>query len=143
MVSEENKQFIEKHGTDAQPDSKIENLISNRGKNSELPCAVAFEIAKELGVSAGEIGKNADLLNFRLIKCQLGLFGYDQKKIVKPKNNASRDLQDAILQALVDGRLPCEKAWGIASRFKVPKMTVSGACEAMVIKIKPCQLGAF
>jgi len=55
----------------------------------------------------------------------------------------SEDLKDAISDALIQGRLSCKNAWDIASRFKVHKMKVSGACEAMGIKIKHCQLGAF
>jgi hypothetical protein len=144
MVPGDGKQFSEKYGPDAKPDRSIRDLIIKREQSGELPCAVAFEIAKDLGVSPVEVGKNVDLLNFGLVKCQLGLFGYHpKKKIVKSLPTVAQDLKDAIREALVEGRLPCEKAWSIASRLKVPKMKVSGACEAMEIKIKPCQLGAF
>ena len=144
MGSGDGKQFSEKYGPDAKPDRSIRDLILKRAQSGELPCAVAFEIAKDLEVSPGEIGKNVDLLNFRLVKCQLGLFGYQpKKKIVKPLPTMAPDLKDTIQEELVEGRLPCAKAWSIASRLKVPKMKVSRACEAMGIKIKPCQLGAF
>jgi hypothetical protein len=74
----------------------------------------------------------------------LGLFGYKpDKKAVKAKPPKSRQLKEAIQDALVDEQLACIQAWDIASRFNVPKMDVSGACEALSIKIKPCQLGAF
>ena len=65
------------------------------------------------------------------------------KKIVKSNPSASPDLKKAIQDALTEGKLSCEKALDIAKRFKVSKMQVSGACEAMGLKIKPCQLGAF
>jgi hypothetical protein len=52
-------------------------------------------------------------------------------------------LAEAIEAALEQGRLPCRAAWALAERFKLRKMAVSGACEALGIKIKPCQLGAF
>ena len=144
MGPEDGKQFSGKYGPDAKPDRSIRDLILKREQNGKLPCAVAFEIAKDLGVSPGEIGKNVDLLNFRLVKCQLGLFGYHpKKKIVKPLPTVAPDLKDAIREGLVEERLSCAKAWHIASRLTVPKMKVSGACEAMGIKIKPCQLGAF
>lgn len=140
----EGKQFSGKYGPDAKPDRSIRDLILKREQSGELPCAVAFEIAKDHGVAPIEVGKNIDLLNFSLVKCQLGLFGYHpKKKIVKSLPTVAQDLKDAIREALVEGRLPCEKAWRIASRLKVSKMKVSGACEAMGIKIKPCQLGAF
>ncbi len=79
-----------------------------------------------------------------LVKCQLGLFGYTpSKKIVAPKAPENQNLERAIADSLIDGDLSCDKAWEIARRFDVSKMTVSAACEQLKIKIKPCQLGAF
>ena len=66
-----------------------------------------------------------------------------KKKIVTPQHTVTEDLKNAISDALVQGRLPCKSAWDIALRFKMHKMKVSGACEAMGVKIKHCQLGAF
>jgi hypothetical protein len=144
MDRQKGKRFVEKHGPDAKPDSLIKNEILKRTNKNEIPCAVAFEIAKELQVSADAVGMTVDLINYRLVKCQLGLFGYQpKKKIVKPQNTVTEDLKNAISDALVQGRLPCKSAWDIASRFKMHKMKVSGACEAMGVKIKHCQLGAF
>jgi hypothetical protein len=144
MNLHKDNQFAQKHGSDAKPDILIKNEIINRSKDNKIPCAVAFEIAKELQVSADAVGMTVDLINYRLVKCQLGLFGYQpNKKIVKPQHKVSEDLKDAISDALIQGRLSCKNAWDIASRFKVHKMKVSGACEAMGIKIKHCQLGAF
>lgn len=138
------KKFAQKHGPDAKPDKSVKDEILKLTKNDEIPCAVAFEIAKVLQVSPDAVGKTADLMNFKLTKCQLGLFGYQpQKKIVEPQNSLKEDLKDAITDVLVQGRLSCGRAWDIASRLSVSKMSVSGACEAMGIKIKDCQLGAF
>ena len=96
------------------------------------------------GKRIAAVGKSADLLNLRLNKCQLGLFGYQpNKKIVKPQEGANQELKDAIAGSLTEGKLTCKAAWDIASRFAVPKMTVSSACEAGGIKISTCQLGAF
>jgi hypothetical protein len=90
------------------------------------------------------VGKAADLMNFKLIKCQLGLFGYQpQKKIVKPRDSIKEDIKNAVSSALGQGRISCKDAWDIASRLNVSKMTVSSACETMGVKIKNCQLGAF
>ncbi len=52
-------------------------------------------------------------------------------------------LEGAIRAALQEGRLPCRSAWEIAERLRVPKMDVSSACEALGLKVRPCQLGAF
>ena len=144
MNSHEKKEFADKHQLETKPDSAIRSEIENRTKNGELPCAVAFKIAEDLGVSAAEVGKTADLVNFRLVKCQLGLFGYEpEKKITKQQAAPGQDIVDAISAALVNNRLPCKSAWDIAKRFNVSKMTISGICEHTEIKIKPCQLGAF
>ena len=138
------KRFATKHRPNTKRDSLIEAEILKRAKNNELPCAVAFEIAAVLEITADGVGISADLINFRLTKCQLGLFGYHpNKKIVKPLSPVDPDLETAIMDARTDDNLPCKSAWNIASRFNIRKMTVSGACEALKVKIKPCQLGAF
>jgi hypothetical protein len=55
----------------------------------------------------------------------------------------STKLEKAIRGALADGWLPCLTAWKIADGMGIARMEVSSACEALKIKIKPCQLGAF
>jgi hypothetical protein len=138
------EKFSAKHGPDATPDHFIEEEILKQVKNKEIPCAVAFEIAGTLQVSPDAVGMTADLMDFKLIKCQLGLFGYQpQKKITKQPDRITEDLKNAIGDQLVQGRLSCRSAWDIASDLKIGKMKVSGACEAMDVKIKDCQLGAF
>ncbi len=144
MSSEKDTDFTKKHGSKDQPNPAIKAEIEKLGKNNEIPCAVAFTIIEDLGVSPADIGKTSDIIGFKLVKCQLGLFGYTpDKKTVKPEETPQQEIKDAISDGLAQNRLPCETAWDIADRFKVPKMTVSGVCEAMGIKIKPCQLGAF
>jgi len=144
MSLRKGKTFSTKHGSDEKPDTSIKNEILNRTQNEKIPCAVAFEIAKALQISPEKVGKTADLINFKLTKCQLGLFGYQpQKKIVKLQDIINMDVKNAVFDALVQERLSCKQAWDIASRLQVSKMTVSGACETMGVKIKNCQLGAF
>ena len=144
MNVDKGKKFSAKHGPDVTPDRFIEKEILKQGKNKKIPCAAAFEIAKTLQVSPDAVGMTADLMNFKLTRCQLGLFGYQpQKKIVKHPDRIAEDLKNAITDQIVQGRLSCRRAWDIASDFKIEKMKVCGACEAMDIKIKNCQLGAF
>ena len=144
MSLHKGKKFSTKHGPDEKPDTSIKTEILKQTKNDKIPCAVAFEIAKTLQMSPETVGKTADLMNFKLTKCQLGLFGYQpKKKIIKPQDNINEDVKDAVSDALVQRRLSCKGAWDIASRLQVSKMTVSGACEAMKVKIKDCQIGAF
>ena len=144
MSREHSNNFAKKHKDGIEINPSIKEAVLKRSKEGELPCAVAFEITKELAVAAAEVGKTVDLLNYRLVKCQLGLFGYmPEKKIIKPQDTENQDLKDAITNAVVDGRLPCKDAWDIASDFNIRKMAVSSVADAMGIKIKPCQLGAF
>jgi hypothetical protein len=144
MSLRKSKNFSKKHGPDKKPDTLIKNEILKRTNDEEVSCTMAFEIAKALQISPETVGKTADLMNFKLTKCQLGLFGYQpQKKIAKSQDSIKVDVKDAVSEALVQGRLSCEHAWDIASRLNVSKITVSGVCEAMEVKIKDCQLGAF
>ena len=136
--------MADKYRPRTKPDNSIKHEILKHSLNSELSCASAFLIAKELNVSPDKVGVTADLINCRLIKCQLGLFGYrPDKKIVSPVKTANQKLKNTITDNLVEGKLACKFAWDIASRFKVNKMIVSGICEGMNIKINECQLGAF
>ncbi len=143
MAPKKNKTFSSKHGKNSQTDNAIEKEILARESDGELACAIAFEISKTLNVSADNVGMNADLLNIKLNKCQLGLFGYEQNKIIKPLDHIEPDLKEAILQALENEKISCKRAWDIAMQFKMPKLTVGCACETLKIKISSCQLGAF
>jgi len=144
MTREQGPKFSEKHGTDTQIDPTVKQKIEDNAKNNEIACAVAFQLADELKTTPSDIGKGIDLLEIRLVKCQLGLFGYSPgKKAVKPKAPQSQDMEEAIRKALVEEKISCRAAWDIAQQFNVPKMAVSAACESLNLKIKPCQLGAF
>ena len=136
--------FAAKHGPGAVADPAVQAEIEKRIGGSELACAMAFEIAKEMDTTARAVGRTADLMDLRLVKCQLGLFGYGPaKKIVKARACEDERIAAAIRDAASDGRLSCRQVWEIAARFKSRKLTISGYCEAMDLRIKPCQLGAF
>jgi hypothetical protein len=136
--------FSRKHEAAAQPDQQIQDAIASRAKARQIPCAVAFDIARNLEAQPANVGMTIDLMNYRITKCQLGLFGYQpHKKIVTPMEKINPALSKAISDRHRDGRLSCKAVWEIAAQLDVSKMTVSRACEGMQIKIKPCQLGAF
>jgi hypothetical protein len=125
-------------------DERIAAAIQERVREGTLRCAAAFHIAEELGVTPQAVGKAADDLDVRLVRCQLGLFGHgEQGKIVEPALEVSAQLEQAIREELADGRLSCAAAWAIAARFKMPKLHVTNAAEGLQIRIGPCQLGAF
>lgn len=123
---------------------RLRQALLARVPAKELPCAVAFEVAKSVNVPPEAVGRAADDLELRLVKCQLGLFGYlPEKKIVKPASSVAPELKEAILAGLENERLPCSTAWQIGKNLGIRKMRVSAACDRMGVRIKPCQLGAF
>ncbi|MFP4088051.1 MAG: hypothetical protein ACLFUL_14805 [Desulfobacteraceae bacterium] len=143
-MADEPVHYGKKHPRDSKGDPGIQKVLRERLNKGELPCAVAFQIASDLKVSPREVGRNADLMEMPLVKCQMGLFGYSpEKKIVKAADAVSDALRTAIEQRLENGRLPCAQAWQVAKDLGLRKMAVASACEALDIKIVSCQLGAF
>ena len=138
------KDFSKKHPQDRKVNAEVAETVKARIQEGELPCAVAFSIAEETKVPPEEVGFTLDMLGVRVVKCQLGLYGYKPgKRIVQPAEKVSPDLEKAIRASLVNGRLACATAWQIAKQFEIRKMEVSSACEALGIKISACQLGSF
>ena len=144
MSDQHETDFSKKHPKNMIIDPVIEKAVRRLEKNGELPCALAFDIAGKNNVAPKEVGVALDVLNIRLTKCQLGLFGYQpKKKIATPLPDLDHVLSEEIGRMAVDNRLTCRTIWEIASRLNMRKMTVSRACETLGIKIKQCQLGAF
>jgi hypothetical protein len=136
--------YAAKHPEDKKLDQKIAAAVQKRAAAGEINCADATAIAENLRIDMLKVGKTIDLLEIRLKRCQLGLFGYaGSKLIVKPAAKVHPELEKAIRGSLADGRLSCLSAWKIADKDGIPRMDVTAACEALKIKIKPCQLGAF
>ena len=138
------KDFSKKHPPDRKVNDLLAEAVRARAAQGEIPCAVAFEIAEERNASPEEVGFTLDKLGVKVVKCQLGLYGYKpEKRIVKPAETVSLELEKAIRNALNNSRLPCAAAWEIAKRLGLRKMEVSSTCETMGIKISACQLGSF
>ena len=144
MAHEDKGKYFKKHPAGSKVDDDLKQEIINQVKNNNISCKKAEEIAGEVGFTLEETGKAIDILNINITKCQLGLFGYGEiKKIVQPAKEITPELKESITTELKDGTLSCAAAWEIAKKLNIPRMKVCSACEAMEIKIKPCQLGAF
>ena len=125
-------------------DERIAAAIRERAREGTLCCADAFGVAEELGVTPMAVGEVADGLDVRLVRCQLGLFGYGERKsVVEPAAEVAPELERAIREGLILGRLPCAVAWAIAARFGMPRLHVANAAEKLGVHIGQCQLGAF
>ena len=144
MAHQDKGKYFEKHPKDSTIDEGLKEEILAEVQDNNIACNKAEEIAGKKKVTIPDVGKAIDILNINIVECQLGLFGYgDKKKIVQPAKEIAPELKIKIEQALQEGKLPCAAAWKIATDSNIPRMKVCAACETLKIKVKPCQLGAF
>lgn len=144
MTHEDAGHYAAKHPAGTEPDPKVAASLRARAENERISCAVAFAVAADLGVTASELGRALDLLEYRITHCQLGLFGYSpEKKIVTAAAEVSDELSSRLRDAVSEGRIACAACWRIAEALGLGKMATSAACECLGLKIGPCQLGAF
>ena len=144
MTHEDAGHYAMKHPENTKPDPSIAEAVKKNISEGMVSCAAAFTIADELNVTPAQVGTTIDLLEARIAKCQLGLYGYGpQRRIVTAADAVLEELERDIRNLLTAGKLPCRSAWDIAGRHRIPKMNVSAACEKLGIKISTCQLGSF
>ncbi len=125
-------------------DKRISDAVKERAQDNKLSCAAAFRIAEQLEINPLRVGETADELEVQLTRCQLGLFGYDgEERIVHPAEEVPSELEPAIREGLILGRLPCAVAWALANRFDAGRLEVANAIEKLGIRIGQCQLGTF
>ena len=123
--------------------TEITNEILSNTLDKKISCKSCYDISNKFAVPMDIIGEIVNDLDIKLHKCQLGLFGYPEKKIIKPAATISSDLEKTIKNEVLNNKISCKRLWKIARNLKIEKIQLSSACEAMSIKIKPCQLGAF
>jgi hypothetical protein len=145
MTHEYEGRYRAKHAPDTTPDSTLANQVSQRVRNGRLTCAAAFAIVKHTGASPSEVGRAADLLEIKITRCQLGLFGHsgEKRNVVEPAVEIQDGLEQDLRNKMVKGKLPCREAWEIASRWGVSKRQITVVCEKLMIRLGPCQLGVF
>ena len=145
MTHEDSGHYAAKHPKGTTLDPKLAEAVNQVVKEGNVACSAAHKVASEVGVPPTQVGVAIDLLEYRISKCQLGLFGYGpaKKKRVRPADVVTSDLAEAIKESRVDGRLPCAACWELAKKTGITRMQASEACEALGVKIKSCQLGAF
>lgn len=129
-------------------DPRLVEAIEIHKVDGTLPCARAFTIAETVGVAPGVVGQAADVLDVRLSRCQLGLFGYPGKQgwnLADIDEHPVPEGLTLVVRTAVDasGDLPCVKAWQVAERYNVPRMLVGYVADQLGIRIVQCQLEAF
>ncbi|MBP7764560.1 MAG: hypothetical protein K4445_07080 [Deltaproteobacteria bacterium] len=144
MAHEDKGKYFKKHPEGTQVSETLRQAVLKQTKDNNISCKAAEKISRDGGAPMSDVGTAIDMLNINIAHCQLGLFGYDAKsKAVVPAESVSPQLEADIRAALVGNRLPCAAAWKIAEHSNLKRMDVCAACEALKIKVKPCQLGAF
>ena len=147
MTHEDAGKYSAKHRSDAIINEQVARMVREKSPGGELACAMAEKISKELGIEIPEVGFTADLLEIKIKKCQLGLFGYGKKpnhgKDIQEANSVSEEMKGAIEETAENGKVTCAALWTIADRLGTKRKEVSTACETLKIKIRKCQLGAF
>jgi hypothetical protein len=124
-------------------------LRSSLDEEGQILCAAAHRIAERLGVQPLEVGKQADTLDIRISRCQLGLFGYSLKKgipgykVVKKLDNPPEAACTSVRNAAEQGRIPCLTLWRLAAEYGLTRRDLGNIAETLELKITPCQLGCF
>ena len=147
MTHVEQGNYRGKHPEDKAADPRIAPALRSVEKNRRISCAAATRVAEELSVTLAEVGVTADLLELKIDRCQLGLFGYGPYKnkhsILEPPETVAPELEETIRARLDGDRLTCEAAWAIAEENGLSKRAVCEAADALGIKSSQCQLGVF
>ncbi|MDI6873429.1 MAG: hypothetical protein QME89_06095 [Actinomycetota bacterium] len=55
-------------------EERVLQAVKEKAEEGRIPCAVALKLAEELGVPPLEVGKAANALNIKIVKCSLGCF---------------------------------------------------------------------
>jgi hypothetical protein len=147
MTHKDSGKYAAKHPSGTKINDKIAVAVRDKTKDGRLSCAAGEKISRDLGVKISEVGVTADLLEIKINKCQLGLFGYGEKpnlgKDISAKGPVSEELKKALEGAVKNGEITCAVLWMTADRLGATRKAAASACDALKIKIRMCQLGAF
>ena len=126
----------------------LQQALMGRLRDGRLPCAQAHALAAEYGVEPLAVGQAADAGGVRISHCLLGLFGYGPKsegkhKIVQPMEAVPDELAARLRAAAGPEGISCLEMWRVATEFGMGRLKVSGAVEALGLRVSSCQLGCF
>ncbi len=124
--------------------SRLEDIIKAKTRDGSLPCGVAFNIAKNAGVSKIAVGELADRLGIRISNCQISCFKYD--KIIHETFEDAKVNEDILSRLLAlknNDNLTCLNVHDLARELNFTPMAVADVANARNLKIHDCQLGCF
>jgi len=147
MTHKDAGKYVAKHPPGTTLNEHIAKAIQERLSGGALACAAGEKISKDLKDEISEVGITADLLEIKIKKCQIGLFGWDEKpnhgKDIRAADSVPAEMKTAIEQSAEKGVVTCAALWAIAHQLGVKRKSVSAACDTLKLKIRSCQLGAF
>jgi hypothetical protein len=136
--------YAAKHPPGTRVSERLTRTLQQEARQHRLTCRQAHDIARRLGVTPKEVGVAVDLMECRIVRCQLGLFGYHPRKKGFDGSVENPAGLTRIIETLPPGeRLPCLAAWEMADQLGCARMAIGAGCDRKGIKIGPCQLGAF
>lgn len=118
-------------------------------ENGHLTCEAAHLIASDLGTDPLFVGDQATAAGIRVACCQLGFFGFAEKKgmpgykIVQKLDRVPQTVAAAVWGAARDGEISCAALWEIGQAQGISKLDMGNIVETLGIKVHPCQLGCF
>ena len=147
MTHEDAGKYSTKHRSGIIINKQVARMVREKSPGGEIACVTCEKISKELEVEISEVGITVDLLEIKIKKCQLGLFGYGKKpnhgKGIQAVDSVSYEMKCAIEEAAENGKVTCAALWTIADQLGTKRKEVSAACETLKLKIRECQLGTF
>jgi len=130
--------------------AKIQTKIKARaGEKNILNCKAAHLLAQELDVEPLSLGQEATAMGVRITCCQLGFFGFAEKKgmpgykIVRQLENVPQTAAAAVQEAAQESRISCAALWEIGQTLGIPRLEMGNIIETLNIKTNSCQLGCF
>ncbi len=147
MTHEDTGKYAAKHPKGTALNEAIAEAIRKKSPGGTLACGTAEKISGDFHFEIAGVGITADLLEAKINKCQLGLFGWGENpnhgKDIPTIDAVSDEIKYALDTAAENGAVTCATLWRIADQFGVNRKTVSAACDVLQLKIRLCQLGAF
>jgi hypothetical protein len=147
MTHKDAGKYSSKHRSGTIINEQVARMVREKSPGGEIACVTCEKISKELEVDISEVGITVDILEIKIKKCQLGLFGYGKRpnhgKDIQAADSVSDEMKCAIEEAAENGKVTCVALWTIADRLGTKRKEVSAACETLKLKIRECQLGTF
>jgi hypothetical protein len=130
--------------------AKIQTQIqAHLDENGHLTCEAAHRIAGELDIDPLFVADQANVASIRITCCQLGFFGYAEKKgmpgykIVQNLEHGPDAAAAAVRQATQGGEISCWALWEIGQAQGISKLDMGNIAQTLDVKVRSCQLGCF